>query len=189
MKETGVEFHAKNDSGIVKHEVFRLLQNLDVSVQAVVRRKEPILEQAVKTYRMTGAKRTINEKEIYHDMIIRLFRNLPDNRDCRIVFSERGKTFSDQSLAAALRQARRRDSNETAAKTVICKMPSRESAGLQMIDYFLWTILQIYEHNNIDYFNLLRDKYKLIIDMDDTRNGIHGAFYNEKNEITIEKIN
>jgi hypothetical protein len=79
MKETKIEFHAKNDCSIVKNEVFKLLQELKAEVQVVVRRKEMILEQAVKTYKLTGTKRTINEKELYHNMIIRLFCNLSDS--------------------------------------------------------------------------------------------------------------
>jgi hypothetical protein len=178
MHETKIEFHAKNDNGIVKNEVFKLLKTLDVSVQIVVRRKELILEQAIKTYKMTGTKRTISEKEIYHNMVARLFRNLLDDKDSAIVFSERGKTFSDTSLAEALRQKH----------TVISKMPSKDNIGLQIIDYFLWSVLQIYEHDNIDYFNLLKDKYRLIIDIDDSRTSEQGTYYNEKNQISLDKI-
>ncbi|GHU15960.1 hypothetical protein FACS1894163_04430 [Spirochaetia bacterium] len=188
MKETKIEFHAKNDCSIVKNEVFKLLQGLNTSVQVVVRRKETILEQAIKTYKLTGTKRTINEKELYHNMITRLFRNLPDSENCTIVFSERGKTFSDNSLETALGKARNRGTSGQAAQTVIKKMPSRENIGLQIVDYFLWTVLQMYEHDNSDYFSLLKDKYKLIMDVDDLRTDELGVHYGEKNEISLDKI-
>lgn len=188
MQETKVEFHAKNDSSIVKNEVFKLLQSLDTAVQVVVRRKETILEQAIKTYKLTGTKRTINEKELYHSMITRLFRNLPDREDCTIVFSDRGKTFSDNSLAEALNKARSRGTGEQMAQTTILKMFSRDNIGLQIVDYFLWTVLQLYEHDNADYFNLLKGKYKLIMDVDDLRTSELGVHYGEKNEISLDKI-
>jgi hypothetical protein len=203
MQETKVEFHAKNDCSIVKNEVFKLLRGLNAAVQVVVRRKEMILEQAIKTYKLTGTKRMINEKELYHNMITRLFRNLPvtsteersdegsplDTEDCTIVFSERGKTFNDNSLAEALGKARNLGASGQMAQTVIRKMPSKENIGLQIVDYFLWTILQMYEHNNSDYFSLLKDKYKLIMDVDDLRTSELGMHYGEKNEISLDKIN
>lgn len=188
MQETKVEFHAKNDCSIVKNEVFKLLRGLNAEVQVVVRRKEMILDQAMKTYKLTGTKRMINEKELYHNMIIRLFRNLPDSQDCSMVFSERGKTFSDNSLAEALGKARNLGVSGQTAQTIIRKMSSKENIGLQIVDYFLWTILQMYEHDNYDYFGLLKDKYKLIMDVDDLRTSEIGVLYGEKNEISLDKI-
>jgi hypothetical protein len=188
MKETKVEFHAKNDCSIVKNEVFKLLQRLNAEVQVVVRRKEMILEQAIKTYKLTGTRRTISEKELYHNMITRLFRNLPDTVDCAIVFSERGNTFSDNSLAEALSKARKRGTSGQMAQTIIRKMPSRDNIGLQIVDYFLWTVLQMYERDNSDYFSILKDKYKLIMDIDDLRTSELGVNYSEKNKISLDKI-
>jgi hypothetical protein len=156
-------------------------------------------------------------------MVTRLFRTLPDDEDCHIIFSERGKTFNDQSLTVALQKARNpkagistanlknsieHDSqavqaastphsiqNKTEgldtkfhAVTVIEKKPSRDHIGLQIIDYFLWTIWQIYERDNIDYFSLLRDKYQVIMDIDDTRTSEHGMFYSKNNRISLDKI-
>jgi hypothetical protein len=186
IKETAVEFHAKNDSAIVKNEVFKLLSGLKAEVQVLVRRKELILEQAIKTHKMTGAKRTISEKEIYHSGITRLFRNL-SNAPCSIVFSERGKTFTNQTLAEAIRNAHGKQGAD-APETVIRKLPSKADVGLQIIDYFLWAVAQAYEHDNADYFAILKEKYRLIIDADDNRNGGTGAFYNAQNELDIFKI-
>ncbi|MFP3041069.1 hypothetical protein LQZ19_04520 [Treponema primitia] len=78
----------------------------------------------------SGTKRMINEKELYHNMIIRLFRNLPDSQDCSIVFSERGKTFSDNSLVEALGKARNLGVSGQTAQTIIKKMPSNETGVL-----------------------------------------------------------
>jgi hypothetical protein len=188
IRETGIEFHAKNDSSIVKNEVFKLLSEIDASVSVVVRRKELILEQAVKTYKMTGVKHTINEKEIYHNMVSHLFRTLSDDEDCHIIFSERGKTFNDRSLAVALQKARNPKAGIHTASTLIEKKLSKEHIGLQIIDYFLWTIWQIYERDNIEYFDLLWDKYHVIMDIDDTRTSEHGIFYSKNNRISLDKI-
>jgi hypothetical protein len=186
IKETAAEFHAKNDSAIVKNEVFKLLSGLKAEVQVLVRRKELILAQAIKTYKMTGAKRTISEKEIYHSGITRLFRNLPD-APCSITFSERGKTFTDQTLAEAIKKTRSKPS-AALPETVIRKLSSKADIGLQIVDYFLWAVTQAYEHNDIDYFVLLKDKYRLIIDADDTRISETGTFYNAQNALDLAKI-
>jgi hypothetical protein len=132
MQETKIEFHAKNDCSIVKNEVFKLLQGLNAEVQVVVRRKETILEQAIKIYKLTGTKRTINEQELYHNMITRLFRNLPDTEDCTIVFSERGKTFSDNSLEAALGKARNRGQAGKWPKRLLKKCRPKRILGFKL---------------------------------------------------------
>jgi hypothetical protein len=46
----------------------------------------------------------------------------------------------------------------------------------------------MYEYDNSDYFSLLKDKYKMIMDVDDLRIGELGVHYSEKNEISLDKI-
>lgn len=46
----------------------------------------------------------------------------------------------------------------------------------------------MYDKDDDSYFNLLKDDYKLIIDMDDTRNNKYGEYYDNKHPITLDKI-
>jgi hypothetical protein len=38
------------------------------------------------------------------------------------------------------------------------------------------------------YFNLIQDKFKLIIDVDDKRNNRYGEYYTSSNPLTLDKI-
>lgn len=60
--------------------------------------------------------------------------------------------------------------------------------GLQIIDYYLWALHRLYNFSDDSYFNLLKDDYKLIIDLDDKKNHKYGEYYSKYNPISLEKI-
>lgn len=66
-------------------------------------------------------------------------------------------------------------------------MPS-QNPGLQVIDYCLWAVQRLYVKQEDVYFNLIRDKYKLIIDVDDKRNKPYGEYYSSSNSLSLDKI-
>lgn len=51
------------------------------------------------------------------------------------------------------------------------------------IDY-----IRLYNFSDDSYFNLLKDDYKLIIDLDDKKNHEYGEYYSKYNPISLEKI-
>lgn len=185
-------FHAKDDADIVRREVFKLIKTFDFSVLVIVRRKSAILEQVVKLYQTTGVKTRINEKDIYNVLVSRLFKPLLHKNDCKIYFSQRGKTFNDNSLRAAINTAKKNfyisNHIENAHNIEIHSSHPEEHIGLQIIDYYLWALNRLYEKNDDSYFNLLKDDYKLIIDVDDTRKHPFGEHYNSSHPISLIKI-
>ena len=185
-------FHAKDDADIVRREVFKTIKKFSFSFQAVVRRKAAILNSIKEQYQIHGLKTFINEKEIYNSMVARLFRNLLHKSDCRIIFAERGNTFSDTSLKDAIGKAKRnlhiKYNIINVMNTEIVKSQPSKHIGLQIADYYLWTLKKVFENNDISFFDLLRDDFKLIIDCDDKRRTPYGEYYSGNNELTIEKI-
>ncbi len=186
-------FHAKDDADIIRREVFKLIQKFDFSVQVIVRRKQVILDKIKEQYKQTGIKTKISEKDIYDSMVSALFKRSLHKNDCKIYFSQRGKTFNEESLKLAIGRAKRnfciQYNTENTHQTNIFSSQPQHHIGLQIIDYYLWALHRFYSYNDDSYFNLLKDDFKLIIDLDDKRNHKYGEYYDHKSKpISLEKV-
>jgi len=193
LKKTKVAFHAKDDCAIVRREVFKLLRGLDSSVHAIVLRKEDRLKESIALYQLKNKTTHFCEKEIYADLTKRIFKNLlPKEGKCDIVFSQRGKTFTTASLTEAIERAKINffNSHHIEIKGDITPIHGTPShyIGLQIIDYYLWALKKLYEDSESEFFEIVRDKFKFIIDLDDTRNKPYGEYYCQSNKITVERI-
>lgn len=47
---------------------------------------------------------------------------------------------------------------------------------------------RLYEQKEDVYFNLIKDKFKLIIDIDDKRKSGAGAHYHKRNKLSLDKL-
>ena len=63
-----------------------------------------------------------------------------------------------------------------------------EFGGLQVVDYYLWALQRMYERGEDRFFELLRPAYRIIMDLDDTRDREYGEWYTDDNPLTLEKI-
>lgn len=185
-------FHAKDDCTTVRREVFKLIKSFNFTFQAIVRRKEVILNNVIQQYQKTQIKTQISERDIYNEMIKRLFKNLLHKEPSQIVFAERGKTFNNESLKDAIEKAKKNfyltyNIKNDQQITIIKSQPSKH-IGLQIADYYLWALQRLYEKEEIDFLELLIDDYKLIQDVDDKRDHGYGEWYNKENVISVDKI-
>lgn len=190
-EKTRQAFHAKDDHIAVKREVFKFIKNLDLSVQVVVRRRSSLVEHARSIFE--NYKRKYSHKQLYNDLVTRLFKRNLHKEDCyEVYFSHRGNTTENKAISEALEKAKKNfyDTYGIHSKSdckIICKHPSEE-IGLQLIDYCLWALQRFYEKNEDVYFKMIEDKFKLIVDVDDKRNNAYGEFYTQNNRITLERI-
>ncbi len=67
-------------------------------------------------------------------------------------------------------------------QTVACY--SRESAGLQAADYFLWALQRFYEREEDRFLEYLWPSFRLVRDFDDTRHYKYGEYYTQKKPLT-----
>ena len=191
IKKTQLLLHASNDHVAIRREVFKYISDLDFSVQVVIRRKSALIEQAKTQLEYT--KNKITDKQLYGDLVTSLFKhNIHKANQYDIYFSDRGKTFSNKSLISALHSTKEKfilDKGITSNSnfSVFCSKSSEQS-GLQIIDYCLWALQRMYERKEDVYFSLVKDKFKLIIDIDDKRTNNAGAHYTQKNMISLSKI-
>ncbi|MBI5472595.1 MAG: DUF3800 domain-containing protein [Ignavibacteriae bacterium] len=190
-KKTAVFFHAKDDVGEVRREVFHLLPQLGVKVQAAIRRKQTLAQFAKTYFTFHGEK--LQPNTVYDDLIKRLFRNvLHRAEENRIIVARRGKSPRTEALERAIEKAKRNfaykwGKKSDALTTIIPAYPS-ESAGLQVIDYYLWALQRMIEKREARFFDLLSKDFRLIMDLDDTRDKPYGEWYSDTNPLALEKL-
>ncbi|MHB1361688.1 MAG: DUF3800 domain-containing protein [Thermoleophilia bacterium] len=189
--KTAICFHAKDDLPEVRREVFSVLSELGIKVQVAIRRKAKLAAAAKISYKM-GSK--IQQNSIYDDLVKRLFRNMLHKADGNtITFAHRGSASRQEALGEAIARAKINfeshwNGTKKVSPTDILSTAPSNSAGLQVIDYYLWAIQRMYERGEDRFFNLLAPDYRLIMDLDDIRNKPYGEWYSDSNRLSLENI-
>ena len=187
--KTAICFHAKDDLPEVRREVFKLLPKFNAKVQVAIKRKEYL----VKTARLLKGRQTkLSPDDVYDDLVKRLFKTgLHTAEKNRIVFARRGKVRR-RALEKAIRKAKINFEKKTGirseSETVIFSAYPSQYAGLQVIDYYLWALQRMFERGEDRFFHLLAPAYRLIMDLDDTRNKPYGEWYSDSNPLELKKI-
>lgn len=190
-KKTAICFHAKDDLPEVRREVFRLLSSFGAKVQVSVRRKRDLAAQASLVFRLYGKK--LSKNEIYDDLTKRLFKNLLHKAaENRITFARRGKADRQQALEATIKRSKRNFERKWGKgidrPTAVHSTVPSDSAGLQVIDYYLWALQRLYERGEDRFFKLLADQFRLVMDLDDQRHNSYGEWYSDSNPLSLQKI-
>lgn len=189
-KKTAILFHAKDDLPEVRREIFRLLPKFGAKIQIAIKRKEYLIKTAQLLYRR---KSRLSSNDVYDDLIKRLFKNsLHTAQKNKIIFAQRGKSARQQALEEAIRKAKSNFERKTGISsdsetTIFSGYPS-QYAGLQVIDYYLWALQRMFERGEDRFFHLLAPSYRLIMDLDDTRNKPYGEWYSDSNPLDLKKI-
>jgi uncharacterized protein DUF3800 len=189
-RKTAVHFHAKDDHRRIRDRVFNYLPRFGMKVFVAVRRKAALLAEAQAAFRYG---RKLNENDIYDDLIKRLLRNrlhLADRN--RVVIAIRGSKDRKIALLRAVERAKENFAAKFGARDFgrieIQPMYPTSHAGLQAVDYYLWAVQRMYERADSEYFEKMRQAYRLIMDLDDKRRTSYGEWYTDGSVITPEKI-
>jgi len=191
--KTYFAFHAKDDIPEVRHEVFSMLRKADVKFLAVVRRKERVLEY-VRQRNMSDPMYRYNPNELYDYMVRVLFKKLLHKEEYyEITFAKRGNQDRTEALRASLIHAQRRFAEKWGKKVnseinIFAKSPI-ESAGLQAVDYFLGRYNACTNVTKSIYLEYLWPNYRLVHDLDDTREAKYGIYYDKKKPLTLAALN
>lgn len=190
--KTAICFHAKDDLPEVRREVFRLIASLGAEVFIAIHRKSALVDIAMRA-RALGAKAMIGPDQLYDDLVKRLFKHRLHSADHNyVVFAKRGKSARMAALASAINKAKRnfaRHAGRVEDKpTDISALQPSQSAGLQVIDYYLWAIQRLYERQESRFFDNIVGGNRLIMDLDDRRRRSYGEWYDARNVLTLEKM-
>lgn len=182
IKKSLVAFHAKDDCPEIRYKVFKLLKDLPFSCNIVIARKT---EKIFKKF--NG-----NTQELYDSLITHLFKNvLQLSNNNYIYIATRGSRKRQVPLEEAIHnallytEANLKHSVDSSQK-ILPQTPSGE-ACLQVVDYCNWAIQRAFVKSDIRYYNYLKEKFRLIVDLYDYKKGGKN-FYTKKNPLDITKI-
>jgi hypothetical protein len=192
-EKTAILFHAKDDLPEVRREVFKLLPELGGTVQVAVRRKRDMADEAKKLFTESGQKLSL--EAYYDDLVERALKELiPPACNPHIVFAKLGKSDRIEALRSVIRRVVRfagdPDDPTYMDRVHIDAAFSRDVAGLQVADYYLWALQRMLkgEKGERRYYESVISAYRMIWDIDDRRNNADGEVYDANNPLTLEKI-
>lgn len=192
-KKTAISFHAKDDIPEVRRSVFNLLRKqTGLRFFAVVKDKHKVLEYIQNRQERETSYR-YHPNELYDFLVRRLFKGKLHKADgYNICFAKRGNSKRTKALKDALEIARSRSlaRGKVAAKGLmnVTMQNSTQQAGLQAVDYFLWTLQRFYERREDRYLEYLWGSFRLIIDSDDTRKANSGVYYTQRLPLTLSAL-
>lgn len=192
-RKTALAFHAKDDVPEVRREVYRYIHaNNNLKFNAVVKDKLNVVHYAIDRRKANPIYR-YNPNELYDFLTRRLFKsNLHLAPKYEVCYAIRGNKPRTEAFGESLlvSQTRFLAEKELQNKSEISITPtySKNEPCLQATDYFLWALQRIYEMREDRYFSYLRDQFKLIIDIDDTRHKKYGEYYDGKNLLQLDKL-
>lgn len=182
IKKTQIAFHAKDDCQEVRYKVFTLLKELPFTCNTVVARKN---EHVFKKFEG-------NTQRLYDSLITNLFKDILHlSSNNYIYIATRGSRKRQMPLENAIQDSLEYTENKfntciDSTQKISSQTPSGEVC-LQIVDYCNWAIQRAFLQNEMRYYNFLKEKYGLIVDLYDYKEGWKN-FYNKKNPFDIKKI-
>lgn len=188
-EKTAVMFHAKNDIEAVRLQVYEKLCTVSAKVTVVIRRKDDMKSDAKRIFNETGKR--LSDDIIYDNIVTKLFKYISHQKeDCEIKFAIKKKQ-RNKALLSAIRNTQndlRNSGHKVTTNISVSSEYSRNDACLQVIDYFLWALHRLYIYQQDTYMNYIKDKFNVILDLDDQRNSLTGEMYTRHNPIEVVKL-
>jgi len=163
----GFYFHACKDSPDVRTVFLHYLRELDCEVEVVVARKIPSLF----IHKHHG-----KDDEFYADVLSHLIKGrLKQPRRIVLNIAERGSSTRakvlDDAVAKALGRAGKKwDTSDLRGEVVFnVQNPLREPL-LTVPDYFGWAVQRVFEKGEMRFYDYLRAKIRLVVDLYDAEN-------------------
>lgn len=178
IQKGGFFFHGCKDSPEVRSVFLHYLRELPCSCEVVVARKIPAL--FIRQHKE-------REDEFYADLLSHLIKNRLKRKQ-RLVLNvaARGSSTRAKILDEALRKATARAGrkwSENALETEVVfnvQTPLTEPL-LCVADYLNWTVQRVFEKGETRFYDYLRDKIRLVVDLYDTdRYEKSGNYYDHK---------
>lgn len=176
-------FHATDDCPEVRQLIFKAIAEMNIKAKIYVARKiESIFRK----------KYHAKENLFYDDLVARLFEDqLHLAAHNKIYFSVRGTKVRQKPMEEAIKLGVAKFEAKW-TKRVVNKVevqaqtPSGEPC-LQVIDYINWAVYRAYTKNEMRFFDVIREKIGLLVDLFDTEK-YPKNFYDSRNSFGVEKI-
>ena len=176
--KNGFYFHDKDDIPEVRKQFFEFINTIDCSFQAVVGRK---------SVQLFERKHNGKSNEFYADLLSHLIKdNLTKYEKLVLKIAKRESSTANKNLDLALKKATNRFSEKYPKKeiktNVLFDVQNQYSEPLLNIsDYFCWAIQRVFERREIRYYEFLKEKISIVIDLYDS-----SKYKNSKNYYTLK---
>ena len=163
----GFYFHAKDDPPEVRERLFKWIRETECSLEMVVGRKIPAL---------FARKHNGKDSEFYADLLSHLLKNkLKLGHRLVINIAERGKTTRNHVLELAVNKARERFTKKQEAAVISSEIVfniqnPRTEPLLCVPDYLGWTVQRVFERGDVRYYEFMRERISLVVDLYDADN-------------------
>lgn len=200
----GYYFHATDDLPEVRKTFFDFIMSTKLSFEAVVGRKT--LERFETSHKG-------KEEYFYADLLSHLLKNKMEGQEKLVLnIAEKGTSTKNHNLELALEKAKERvakkinkknideakdflevlDINFVHRKDVQADVVFNVTNPMQeplinIADYLCWTVQRVFEKGETRYYDFVKEKVSLVIDLYDTEKyeGF-GNYYSPKNPLTAE---
>ena len=166
IEKQGFFFHACKDTPDVRSVFLRYLRDLDCVAEIIVARKIP---------RLYVANHDSKPEQFYADVLSHLIKNQM-KKDGTVVLNiaERGSSTREKVLTQALEiattRARKKFGDTIGANIVFNVQTPITEPLLNVADYLCWSVQRVFEKGETRYYDYLREKIRLVVDLYDTEN-------------------
>jgi Protein of unknown function (DUF3800) len=163
----GYYLHATDDIPEIRKQFFDLIKTIDCSLEVIVGRK---------SIERFETKHKGKEEYFYADLLSHLLKNkLSAHERVVLNISERGKSTKHTNLHLALLKAKQRyaikNSDAEIRTNVVFEVKSPTSEPLlNLADYLCWAVQRVFEKGEVRYYNLIKEKIQLVVDLYDKEN-------------------
>ena len=183
VQKEGFFFHACKDTPDVRTVFLHYLRNLECEAEIVVARKMP---------RLFDKNHNSKDNEFYADLLSHLIKGRMKKEGTLVLnIAERGSSTRDNILSSALEIAKERAHKKWGdnLKTNVVfnvQTPLTEPL-LNVADYLCWSVQRVFERGETRYYDYLRDKIRLVVDLYDAdKYKNYKNYYDRKNPLTSE---
>lgn len=163
MDKKGFFFHACKDTPDVRAVFLRYLRNLDCVAEIVVAQKIP---------RIFNKNHQSKDEQFYADVLSHLIKNQMKKEETVVLnIAERGSSAREKVLTEALSiatlRAKKKFGDEIKANIVFNVQTPHTEPLLNVADYLCWSVQRVFEKGETRYYEYLKDKIRLVVDLYD----------------------
>ena len=183
IEKTRKSFHAKDDAQEVREKFYKMILNLNFSVEIfVARKKENIFKK-----RHSG-----KQNLFYDDLVIQLFKNKLHLASKNIIyFAVRGNRERQAPLQDAIQTAKNtfEQQHKVAVNSQIEILPQSPIGEpcLSVVDYVNWAVQRAFVKGEMRYYKFIESKVKFLVDIYDF-DKYPKNFYGRSNVFDVNKI-
>jgi hypothetical protein len=138
-----------NSSSVIRKRILECISDADIQIAFVVYIKDS-----------TKTDSEVSKKEIYGSLTTMILQSINISRyeKTHLVFDRTFKKSIRSELNKKIGVALTRSLKKSEFELEIAHVESTENACIQAVDYIAGAIFQYYEHSNVEYFNIIKEK-------------------------------